>query len=65
MWEAVRGFIAMKLEFDAVALWLIPVGIALWFMIWALWNWRMEERRHGHRRNHSFGASGSLHRNWW
>ena len=35
----------MKLEIDAVTLWLIPVGIALWFMIWVLWNWRREERR--------------------
>jgi hypothetical protein len=24
---------------------LIPVGIALWFMMWVLWNWRKEERR--------------------
>ena len=38
----------MKLEFDAVTLWLIPVGIAIWFMIWVLLNWRREERRmHG------------------
>ena len=54
----------MKVVFDAEALALIPVGISLWFMVWALWNWLREERRKGHRRNHLFGASGSLHRNW-
>jgi hypothetical protein len=54
----------VKLEFDAVTLWLIPVGIALWFMIWVLWNWRREERRRDHHRNHSFGASGTPHRSW-
>jgi hypothetical protein len=42
----------VKLEFDAVALWLIPVGIALWFMIWVLLNWRREERRK-HVRSHA------------
>ena len=35
----------MKLVLDAQMLALIPVGIALWFMIWVLWNWRKEERR--------------------
>jgi len=35
----------MQMEFDAKALWLIPAGLALWFMIWALWNWWREERR--------------------
>ena len=35
----------MKLEFDVEMLALIPVGIALWFMFWVLWNWRREERR--------------------
>jgi hypothetical protein len=35
----------MKLIIDAEMLALIPVGIALWFMIWVLWNWRKEERR--------------------
>jgi cytochrome c-type biogenesis protein CcmH/NrfF len=54
----------MKLEIDAVTLWLIPAGIALWFMIWVLWHWRREERRRDHRPHQSFGASGSPHRNW-
>ena len=35
----------MKLVIDAEMLALIPVGIALWFMMWVLWNWRKEERR--------------------
>ncbi len=35
----------MKVEFDAEALALIPIGIALWFMIWVLWNWFREPRR--------------------
>jgi hypothetical protein len=42
----------MKLEFDAGTLALIVVGIALWFMIWVLWNWRREERRK-HVRSHA------------
>ncbi len=35
----------MTLEFHAESLWLIPVGLALWFMLWVLWNWWREERR--------------------
>jgi len=35
----------MNIEFNPEAVWLIPVGLALWFMIWALWNWWREERR--------------------
>jgi hypothetical protein len=35
----------MKLVIDAEMLALIPVGMALWFMMWVLWNWRKEERR--------------------
>jgi hypothetical protein len=55
----------MKLEIDAIALWLIPVGIALWFMIWVLWHWQKEEHRQSHHRNQSFGSHSSLYRNWW
>jgi hypothetical protein len=40
----------MKLVLDVETLALIPVGIALWFMMWVLWNWRKEERRK-HRRS--------------
>jgi len=35
----------MKVEFGAEALWLIPVGFAIWFMLWVLWKWWREERR--------------------
>ncbi len=35
----------MKVVFDAEMFALIPVGIALWFMIWVLWNWSREQRR--------------------
>lgn len=35
----------MKLEFDAEMLWLISTGIALWFLVWVLWNWWREEHR--------------------
>jgi hypothetical protein len=50
----------MKLEFDVETLALIPVGIALWFMIWVLWNWRREERRKKNfQRNREFAISRS------
>lgn len=35
----------MKVEFDAAEFALIPVGIALWFMVWVLWNWWKDQRR--------------------
>jgi hypothetical protein len=35
----------MKVVFDAEAFALIPVGIALWFMVWVLWNWWREPPR--------------------
>lgn len=35
----------LKIGFNAETLWLIPLGLALWFMIWALWNWWREEHR--------------------
>jgi hypothetical protein len=54
----------MKVVIDGEMLALIPVGIALWFMMWVLWNWRREQRHRSDRRNQSFGASGSPHRNW-
>ncbi|MFZ0337772.1 MAG: hypothetical protein WAL45_07050 [Terracidiphilus sp.] len=54
----------MKLEFDVGMLWLIPVGIALWFMVWVLWSWWREERRQGRGRSQSFGASGHHQRGW-
>lgn len=35
----------MKMEFDAEILWLVPLALALWFMIWVLWNWWQEWHR--------------------
>jgi len=35
----------MKEVIDAEMLALIPVAIALWFMVWVLWNWWREPRR--------------------
>lgn len=55
---------AVKLELDVGMLWLIPVGIALWFMIWALWNWRREERRKDSIRTRTWETPGHQHRSW-
>lgn len=33
----------MILEIHEQALWLIPVGLAVSFMVWVLWNWWREE----------------------
>lgn len=38
-------YAAMKMEFDAEILWLVPLALALWFMIWVLWNWWQEWHR--------------------
>jgi hypothetical protein len=35
----------MTMEFHEESLWLIPVGLAIWFMLWVLWNWWREEKR--------------------
>ena len=35
----------MRIDFDPKTLWLIPLGIALWFLVWALWHWWRESRR--------------------
>ena len=35
----------MEIRSDAEVFWLVPLGLALWFLIWALWNWWREERR--------------------
>lgn len=40
-----EGAAVMKIEIDAVGLWLIPLGLALWFLFWVLWNLWREERR--------------------
>jgi len=33
------------MEFHSETLWLIPLGLALWFLFWVLWNWWREEHR--------------------
>lgn len=33
------------LELHGESLWIIPVGLAIWFMLWVLWSWHKEERR--------------------
>lgn len=33
----------MTIEIHAQTLWLIPVGFAVGFMLWVLWNWWREE----------------------
>ena len=35
----------MTIEIHDQALWLIPVGMAVSFMLWVLWQWWKEERR--------------------
>jgi hypothetical protein len=34
----------MRTPFDLQSLWLIPVSLALWFLVWVLWHWQKEER---------------------
>jgi hypothetical protein len=33
------------MDFNTETIWLIPVGFAIWFMLWTLWNLWKEERR--------------------
>jgi hypothetical protein len=50
----------MTIEIHAQTLWLIPVSLAVGFMVWVLWNWwreehpknesRIEDRRLGEQR---------------
>jgi hypothetical protein len=40
----------MTIEIHEQTLWLIPVSLAVGFMLWVLWNWWREERRMGERR---------------
>ncbi len=35
----------MTVEFHEEWLWLIPMGLAIGFMLWVLWNWWKEEQR--------------------
>jgi hypothetical protein len=43
--EADGGFVAVKIDLNAEILTLIPVGLAIWFLLWVLWNWSREQRR--------------------
>jgi hypothetical protein len=53
----------MTLEIHEQTLWLIPVGLAVSFMIWVLLNWWREERRpNDGNRNYSSGAEAFQYR---
>jgi|GEM_PF-7134204 len=40
----------MTIEIHEQTLWLIPVSLAVGFMLWVLWNWWCEEHRINERR---------------
>ena len=40
----------MTIEIHEQTLWLIPVGLAVGFMVWVLWNWWREEHHMADRR---------------
>jgi hypothetical protein len=40
----------MTIEIHEQTLWLIPVSLAVSFMVWVLWNWWREEHRIKERR---------------
>ena len=42
---AERGTVAMAVDIHAEGLLLVPAALAIWFMLWALWHWRKEEKR--------------------
>ena len=41
--ESRRGIASMTIEIPEQTLWLIPVSLAVGFMVWVLWNWWREE----------------------
>ncbi len=47
------GIASMTIEIHAQTLWLIPVGLAVGFMLWVLWNWWREEHPKKESRNES------------
>jgi hypothetical protein len=68
-----RGIVPMTIEIREQALLLIPVSLAVGFMVWVLWNWWREEHRPEDRRArnadriyssgvHSSGALGFQYR---
>jgi hypothetical protein len=48
--RAEGGIASMTIEIHEQALWLIPVSLAVGFMVWVLWNWWSEEHRTKERR---------------
>jgi hypothetical protein len=52
----------MTIEIHEQTLWLIPVGLAVSFMIWVFLNWWQEERRPNDSRNYSSGSAGFQYR---
>jgi len=49
-WRAEGGIASMTIEIHAQTLWLIPVSLAVGFMVWVLWNWWREEHHIADRR---------------
>jgi hypothetical protein len=47
--RAEGGIASMTIEIHAQTLWLIPVSLAVGFMLWVLWNWWREEHRKNER----------------
>ena len=52
----------MTLEIHEQALWLIPVGFAVGFMVWVLWHWWLEEHHPNDAASYSSGAAGFQYR---
>jgi hypothetical protein len=48
--RAEGGIASMTIEIHEQTLWLIPVGLAVGFMFWVLWNWWREEHHPNERR---------------
>jgi hypothetical protein len=48
--RAEGGIASMTIEIHEQTLWLIPVSLAIGFMVWVLWNWWREEYRTSERR---------------
>jgi hypothetical protein len=40
-----KGIFTVAVEFKPESLLLLPAGMAIWFMLWALWHWWKEEKR--------------------
>ena len=49
--RAEGGIASMTIEIHEQTLWLIPVSLAVGFMVWVLWNWWREEHHMADRRS--------------